>query len=485
MSTAASVAATQGSGSATRGAGWLGVGAVVVKAAQTLVLLLLAAMLAPAAIGVIAIGAMVLNVTAAVTDLGTSAALVHWRGDAERAARSALTLGLGIAAVITATTWAAAPALSALLNAGDLGVTVIRGMILCLPFYAAANVSQELLRRALDFRRRVLPDIIGALCGTALTIGLAAAGHGAMSLVYGQLVQAALILLLCWRMRPPVVPGWRRDDIAGLVSYGGHLAGAGLLTLLMLNVDYLIVANQLGTTAVGVYSMAFRLAYMPYLLLGMVIGGAAFAHLCRLRGTDIGRAVIDTVVVLHALVVPLYVGIILLAPQLALLGEQWTPGVPALRWLAVYGLALSALEPMVVALRAVARTRDTLLLTALHLALLSALLMLWVDRGVTMVAVAQLVAAVFTLVAAVLVVSRRVSGLDWRCLVRRLGPVAAGAASMTAVTIALQSLLPWSRVSVGGLTLVGSCAAAAYVVPVVLLDRGGHTGVARMLRVRS
>jgi O-antigen/teichoic acid export membrane protein len=180
--------------SAVSGAGWLGAGAVVVKTSQTLVLLLLAALLAPEAIGVIAIGALVLNVTAAFTDLGTSVALVHWRGDAERAARSALTLALALALAMTATLWVAAPFLAEILNAGDLGVDVIRGMVLCLPFTAVGTVSQELLRRALEFRRRVLPDIAGSLAGAALTVGLTVHGHGAMSLVYGQLLQAVLTM---------------------------------------------------------------------------------------------------------------------------------------------------------------------------------------------------------------------------------------------------------------------------------------------------
>ena len=83
---------------------------------QTAVLLLLAALLAPEAIGVLSIGALVLNVTSAFTDLGTSTALVYWKGDAHRAARSALTLALGLAIAVTATLWVAAPTLSATLN---------------------------------------------------------------------------------------------------------------------------------------------------------------------------------------------------------------------------------------------------------------------------------------------------------------------------------------------------------------------------------
>ncbi|MFC5727769.1 MULTISPECIES: oligosaccharide flippase family protein [Nocardioides] len=484
--TAADVETGRRSGpSAVTGAGWLGAGAVVVKTTQTLVLLLLAALLAPEAIGVIAIGALVLNVTAAFTDLGTSTALVHWRGDAERAARSALTLALAVAISVTATFWVAAPFLSEILNTGDLGVDVIRGMILCLPFTAVATVSQELLRRALEFRRRVLPDIVGSLSAAGLTVGLALLGHGAMSLVYGQLLQAVLTMLGCWWVRPPVRPGWIRADVTALLSYGAHLAGGSILTLLMLNVDYLVVAHQLGPTEVGVYSMAFRLAYMPYLLLGMVIGGAVFAHLCRLSGPDVGRTVTEAAVVLHALVAPVYLGILLMAPQLELLGEQWSTGVPALRWLACYGLVLSSLELVMVALRAVGHTRDTLLLTALHLAVLVSLLLAVVERGVAAVAAAQLAGGLVTLLAGVILVNRRVEGIVWTRLARHLGPVGAGSLVMVVVVLVLEAAGPWDAVSVTGLLVVGTAALTAYAVPVLVLDRNGHTGLAQMLRRRA
>lgn len=453
------------------GAGWLGAGAGIVKGSQTIVLLALAALLEPSAIGVIAVGSLVLNVTSAVTDLGSSTALVHWRGDAERAARTALTVAVGLSFVITGVVWMAAPWISAQLQTGDSGTGVIRGLMLCLPFTAVAGVSKELLRRDLDFRRRVVPDIVGALAGSALSLGMAATGYGVSSLVAGQLLQAALVMVLCWQMRPVVLPGWRSDDFTGLLAYGGGLAGGNMLTLLMLNVDYLIVAHQLGATDVGVYSMAFRLAYTPYLLIGMVIVGAAFAHLCRLTGPALGTAAGDTAVVVLRLVTPMYVGMLVLAPSLELLGHQWAPGVPALRWLAVYGLLLTVVHVCEIALNAAGRTRDSFLLHAAHLALLTGLLLLWIDGGVTMAGVAQASAAGITLVLAVGLVARRIPGAVVGRLLRDLLPFALGAALLAAVVLVLHWVWPSSDVSLVGLLAVGSAALAAYVLPLALLDR--------------
>lgn len=468
---------------AVAGAAWLAIGAVASKAAQTVVLLVFAAVLAPDAFGVISLGAVLLNVTTVLADLGTSTALVHFRGDAERAARSAVTLALATSLGLVVVVWAAAPWLARHLQAGQLGADLFRGVVLCVPLAAVAGVSGELLRRALDFRRRVLPDIVGNAVGAAVTIGALASGHGALSLVYGQLAQACVVLLLFWSLRPPVRPGWSRSDAGALVSYGASLAGSSLVTLVVLNVGYVLIANRLGVHEVGLYSMAFRIAYLPYLLIAMVIGGAVFAHLCRLRGASVGRAAVDAAVVLHALVVPAYVGVLVLAPQIELLGEQWAPAVPALRWLAGYGLVLSALELLLVSLKSVGRTSDVLGLGALHLVVLLTLLVAYVDRGVTAAAVAQLAAGVLTLATAVVVVSRRVPGTEWAALGRRLRPVGAAALALACTALLLQRVLPWSRVSTVGLVVVGLCSVAAYVTTLLFLDPDDHTGVALVRRL--
>ncbi|MBM7520313.1 oligosaccharide flippase family protein [Nocardioides nitrophenolicus] len=464
------------------GSGWLGLGAVAAKTCQTAVLLVFAAVLAPDEFGIISLAAVLLNVCVVLADLGTSTALVPFRGDAERAARSALSLALALSAAIVAVVWLAAPWLAVQLRIGAEGAGVLRGIVLCLPLAAAAGVSAELLRRSLDFRRRVLPDIGGNLVGALVTVAALAAGQGAFALVTGQLVQAALVQLLFWALRRPVLPGWSRGDVRALLAFGGGWAGSSLLTLLILNLDFLLVAHRLGAHDVGTYSMAFRLAYMPYLLIAMVIGGSLFAHLSRMRAAAVGRAAVDAALLVHALVVPLYVGLLVLAPGLTLLGEQWAPAVPALRWLAAYGLVLSALEVLVVVLKAAGRTTDVLALTGLHLVLLLVLLLLVVDRGITAVAAAQLGAVVLTVVAAGVLVAHRVPSISWPELGRGLLPVAAGGGALGLTALAVGGLLPVARSSLVGVLAAGGAASVAYLTTVVLLDRAGRTGLGRVLR---
>jgi O-antigen/teichoic acid export membrane protein len=471
-------------GRAARGALWLGTSSVVVKGVQTVVLLILAAVLAPSALGLIAIGTLVVNFSSTITDLGTSSALVYWRGDVRRAARSAMTVALGVGVLMTAAAWALAPWLSRTLHADDGGADVIRGLTSVLPCYAVASVTFELLRRELAFVRRIIPDVVAATVGAAIAVVLALGGHGVAALVIGQIVQGVLSMLLVWVVGQRVRPGWNRADVRGLLGYGGHLAGANTLQLILLNVDYLIVARVLGATALGQYSLAFRLAYLPYLNVAFVISGAAYPYLCRLSGPALGRATERVTAAAITVLVPLCLAMALFANQLTFLGEKWSPAVPAVRWLALYGLLLSIGQLAQTPLNAVGRPRASMQLRLLHLIALVVALLLLAPHGITAIAIGQVLAVIVAAIASVALARRHLPGLSLQRLTRTLVPAATAGVAMAAIVLAAQRVFPAAASSVTGFVALAVVGFAAYAALVCSLDRATVVRMAQMIRTR-
>ena len=427
-------------GRAARGALWFATNSIVVKGAQTLVLLTLAATLAPSALGLVALGTLVVNVSAILGNLGTSGALVYWRGDVTAAARTAVTIGLVSASAMTLLLWFAAPAMASALRAEDGGAAVIRGLVVTLPALAVAAVTQELLRRELRFLRRVVPEASGALVGAVVAIVLATQGMGVMSLVAGQVVQGVLTLLLAWVVHPPVLPGWDAASARGLLSYGAPFAGANLLEVLQLNVDYLLVARVLGAVALGQYSLGFRIAYMPYVLIVLVVTGAAFPYLCRRRGESVGHAAEVVLTVLTALLAPLVVLSALAPEQLMLLGEKWAEAVSVLSAMALFSWVLGLTQAIQVALNASGLPGVAMRLRLLHLAGLSAALLLTVRGGVVAVAWTQTVVTAATALLAVALAARLVAGFDPLRWVRSLWPVLVGSGAAALALLAGDAL---------------------------------------------
>ncbi|WP_193612676.1 oligosaccharide flippase family protein [Nocardioides lijunqiniae] len=465
-----------------RGALWLATNGVVVKGSQTIVLLTLAAMLAPSSLGLVALGTLVANVSLVVTSLGTASALVYWRGDVMRAARTAVTVGAAMGAVLAGMLWLAAPWLATALKAEDGGAAVIRGLTVTLPFVAVAAVTNELLRRRLEFLRRIIPDTVSSMVGAVVAIGLVTQGSGVMALVVGQVVQAVLTLALSWVVHPPVLPGWNTEDARGLLSYGGPYAGANLLELVQLNVDYLIVARVLGAVALGQYSLGFRLAFMPYLMIVVVTTGAAFPYLCRMRGQDLGRAATVVMTVTLTLIAPLCVGLAVFSDHLVLLGDKWSPGVPVVGWLALYAALLSVGQLVQTSLNAAGRPGVSMMLRLTHLLLLLGTLLSVAHRGITAVAVGQVAAATVVSVVALVLARVFVSGFSLRRLALSLRPAATGALVMTVVVLAVRHLFPVDEPSLLNLLVVGTIGVLAFAAPVWVLDREHLRDAGRLLR---
>ena len=468
-----------------RGALWLATNGVVVKASQTIVLLTLAALLEPSALGLVAIGTLVANIAARISTLGTSSALIYWRGDVQRASRTAVTIGLVTGGALAAILWFAAPWLASSLRASDGGADVVRGLTVVVPFLAVAGVTSELLRRELRFLRRIIPDSVSALVGSVVAIVLVSQGSGVMALVIGQIVQATLTLLLSWVVHPPIRPGWNREDARGLISYGAPYAGGNLLELVQLNIDYLIVARVLGAVALGQYSLAYRLAFMPYLMIVVVTAGAAFPFLCRQRGRELGRGSVVVMTATLTLVAPLLTGAVLFSDQLTLLGEKWAPAVPVVGWLAVYAGLLSVGLLVHVSLNAAGRPVLTMGLKLLHLILLFATLATIARHGIVVVAVGEVLVMAVLALLGVLVAARLVPGFSPLALAMSLRPMVLGIVSMSVVVLAIRAGFGLDQASVGMLLVVGTLGVIAYAVPVWAVDRVRLGDAVRLMRGQS
>ena len=455
---------------AARGTLWSAAGAFAVKGLQTAVLLLLAKLLEPSALGVLSVGTLVLAVAYVVQDIGLTDVLSYRKDRVAETARTCLTLMLGASLVLTALGWMAAPYLARFLNAPG-GTGVIRGLTITLPCYAAAAADAALLKRELAFARRFVMDVVPAVAGGALSIGLALSGRGVQSLVIGQIVTGALTPLVTWCVGPRVRPGWDAGLARESLAYSRHVLGANLVQMGLLNVDYAIVARVLGSTRLGLYSLAFRLCYMPFLNVAYVVSGAAFPYYCRLPSRELPQAVVRVTTATAALVLPMYVGMALLAPHIELLGGEWAAAAPVIRWLAPYGVLLCAAQAGQTVLRAVGRPDLALVSRGVHLVALTAGLVVLTRNGVVAVAITQVAAVALVAVLTTALVRRHVAGLRVRALLAPLLPLAAGCAALAAVVLAVRAGAPSlaRATSVSGALLVGLLAVAAYAVPVWLL----------------
>jgi len=270
---------------------------------QTVVLLVLARALAPSEFGILAIAALTYNVLQAVNTLGIGDALTYLRDQIEEASRTALTMLLVTGLLLMGATWAVAPQIASFFHS-PAATFVLRGFALAIPFDAAAQVPIGRLTRSLSFSRRAVTDTLPSVIGAVVTIAVVVAGYPLIGLVAGQIAGSVTNFAVATFLGPRCLPGWSTMVARRLLRYGAYLSAADVVNLGLLNVDYIIVGHVLGPVALGYYSLAYRICFMPYLSIAVVANGAVFPYYCRLPSTQAqARAAESTISVINALCV--------------------------------------------------------------------------------------------------------------------------------------------------------------------------------------
>ncbi len=379
---------------AARGVFWLGLTAVANKGSQILTLLVLARFLDPKQFGVISVAALTYNILQAFSNMGIPDAMIYLKDRSDEVARTALTMITGAALGASTVMWVTAGALGDFFHS-PAAAFVIRGFAIALPFSAASLVPLSLLSRSFKYSTRTVTDTIPSLVGTVITIGLVIDGHFLYGLVIGEITQSALQLTMALILGERHLFGWDTAVAKEIIGFGGPVAMNSMATLILLNVDYVIIGHTT-PSRLGYYSLAFRICFTPIASIAFVINGAAYPYLCRLGSKeDLGKATASLVSMVNAIVLPAYAGIALFAGDIVLLGHKWAPAVSTIRLLAIYGIAYTISGTIKLSITVAGRPKYGLYATLTHIVLLAIAIESNVRAGIAWVGLDQALVAIF------------------------------------------------------------------------------------------
>lgn len=220
----------------------------------------LARLIAPDEFGVFAAVLTIILYFEVILDLGIGAAVVYEQeeGVTERT-ETAFTTNLIFASFLTVVVFLAAPLIADFLDIADDAI-VVRVMAFYLIIRGLGQINTALLRRDLNFKPLAVVELSGVAVRGVLSLSLAAAGFGVWAIVWGFLAGEAISTAVSW-VAVKVRPRFRivRHAAKSMLKFGASVTVLAVLNELAMNADYLVVANQLGAAALGIYAMAYRL----------------------------------------------------------------------------------------------------------------------------------------------------------------------------------------------------------------------------------
>jgi PST family polysaccharide transporter len=385
--------------------------------------------------------------------------------------RAAFGCSLLAGTVLTGTVVAAAPLVAAFFDNPDV-VPIVRLLAVGLMASALGAVPEALLQRDLLFSRLTIATVARSVVTGVVSVGLALTGTGAISIAWGTVAGAVSFAALTWVLLPgrPDVALWRtsRSDVRRVMGYGVPVAGSSMLQRAIYDIDYLIIGRLLGVSALGYYTLAFRLPELLILNVFFVLSTVAFPLYSKVRGDPeaLRRGYFLAVRLFSLYGLCAGVGLAVVAPVLVpvVFGRAWEGAVAPLVALALYAACRSVAGGANDIYKATGRPGVAVLLAVARLLVLVPVLVtaaqIW---GIVGVAYAQLLtSAVFVVV--MQGVAIRMLRARWSDALRAMSPsfVAAGAVAVVAsalVRLPVTPVLALAMAVVGGLlAAVGSLA---------------------------
>ncbi len=455
-----------------RALGWSLLNTLVARFGTLAIGIVIARLLGPEEFGTFAVAFVALMAVLSFNELGVSLAIVRWPNEPEEIAPTVNTISLGMSVVLTAAMIAVAPAFASAMGDPD-ATRPVQLLSLCVLINGLVATPAALLQRFFRQDQRMVADQVNVWVGALVSVGLAWAGWGAMSLVVGRLAGAGLSALLFFHYSPlPYRVGFDRRYARALLAFGLPLAGSSIVVFCVGFMDQLVVGHVLGTTLLGFYVIAVNLSNWPVTMFSQPLRSVAPALFSRLQHDPalMRRSFVQVLRLLGCVALPACVAISVTSWGIITLvyGEAWEPAAAVLAWLALVAAVRIVSELCYDYLVVLGRSNAILMVQIVSLVVLLPVLYVAVDHrgirggGAAVLAVTALVA--LPLYAAQL--SR--SGIPVTALLKALWQPALLALATGALVAAI---LAWVGEGIVGLSL-GALATLAVIGAGLGLVRG-------------
>jgi O-antigen/teichoic acid export membrane protein len=270
-------------GTAARALGWTFLSSALSKLGTVGIGVVLARMLGPHVFGTYAVAWVALLAVLSLNDLSVSLAIVRWPGDPAEIAPTVSTIALTGSVAMYAVCFFGAPVYASAMGAPAAG-GVIRILAISVVLDGLTCTPVGLLDRSFRQDRRMIADQVNGWLGAVVSISLAWAGLGVMSLAVGRIAGAVAAAVLYLAFSPePLRFGFDRTRARALLRYGTPLAGSTLVVFAVTNVDQFVVGRVLGATALGFYALALNLATWPVTMFSLPVRNVAPAAFARMQ----------------------------------------------------------------------------------------------------------------------------------------------------------------------------------------------------------
>lgn len=328
-------------------------------------------------------------------------------------------------------------------------VAVLSVAVLMAPVFFFQNLCvtpQSLLTRDLHFRAVTISGLAGLAAQVLLLWPCVVLAGGPLGVAWAMIgnVCVRFVILRSAAARRPARPA-DTSVVPAALAFGREVAAGRALFYLYSNADFLVLGRFAGEAELGIYSQAFRLAYLPIQVMTVAFNVVAYPAFVALEDDPAGlrEAYIQTLRWVALAACPVTAGLAAAAPDViaVIIGQQWSASVLPMRILCVMAMTRSLQNVAPAYLLARGHTRANLWISGMYGIPLAAAFLLSVAWGAVGVALAWALVAV-PIDVAVVAYASRVAGVTSATLASVVLPPLVRATVMAVLVMLASRWLP-------------------------------------------
>jgi len=311
------------------------------RGGQIIFTIFLAALLTPDAFGLVAIVAVIFELSNVMVNAGFAQGLIRAKSVTERQLSTAFWGNLALAFFLYLVIYLISPWV-----ANFYAQPVIEPMIQILGLGVVINafriVQTAILSRDMNFKAQMMASALGVLLSGVGAVILAREGFGVWSLVFQMLASQGVATLAQWvssRWVPTLE--FSKDDFLELFTFGKYLLVANVINVVFKNVYALVIAKLFTPEVTGLYYFANRITGMLSQQLAGVAQRASFPALSTLQDDDVSlRIKYQQLIQISLFVmapVMIFLGVLAEPVFMIFFGDKWSGAVLYVQILALSG----------------------------------------------------------------------------------------------------------------------------------------------------
>jgi O-antigen/teichoic acid export membrane protein len=452
---------------AARGLVWTSARALFVRALSLVSFVILARLLDPQDYGVVALAVVFSSFAALLATNGLAPALVQRPAVDKTDLDTAFWMSFGLASCMAAALAVAAWPLAAAFDEPRLRAVL---QVLCVPIFVTGigSAHQAVLQRRLAFDAVAKAGMIANLIATAVGVAFAFLGFGVWALV-AQMALAPAGTTVGMIVRSGYRPGLdvSLTRLRSLFRFSRNVVGMSMMGFVTQRSSDLLIGAFIGTAALGIYTVAYRLLVVMLDVLVTSVQGVIFPVFSRVQ-TDRARlrqAYLSASRMGAAITFPCFLFVMATTPEIVnvVFGAKWEDSIPVMEVLCLVGPVWAVMQLNAALLYSIGRPQVLFRLSVAGALLQVVLFLIAMPFGLVWVAAAYVARLYVITPIGLLLASRALQSRLREFLGGLAAPIAAAAAMVVAIEAAAAAIGDAVPTAVA-LVMLGAIALPVYVM---------------------